>query len=347
MVEPSNLFYSLTPDVILACIEKLGYEPTGRYIPLNSIENRVYDIELTSNIRIVAKFYRPNRWSLNQIKEEHSFLIELAEAEIPVLVPIDVGGTTVFENLGLYYAIWPLRTGRIVEELNTNDLERIGAMLGRIHSVGKRKKAEFRSTLDSSTYGKKALNLILEGDWIKNKSLEKRYKESALRSFEIYDELVKKYHIEIQRIHGDCHKGNLLISKDGYSILDFDDFMMGPAVQDFWMLLPVNERGITESWGSFLEGYRTFSNFEESWTELIEPLRAIRYIHYASWIAKRWSDPSFPIIFPHFGTEEYWLKETSDLENKERDFIKDEPLQQIEDESEELSNKDFFWDWDN
>lgn len=350
MNHPTNLFYGLTPDLILSAIESLGLEPTGRYIPLNSIENRVYDIELSDSSRIVVKFYRPGRWTKEQIIEEHEFIEELAQGEIPVLTPISIGGKTIFESEGIYFAIWPLRNGRIVEELGDLELERVGAMLGRIHSIGKRKQSNHRISLDVVSYGKRSLDFILDGGWIQNSHISKRYSESALRAFQTYETALKKYNIPFQRIHGDCHKGNLLIGTEGFSILDFDDFMMGPAIQDFWMILPPNFEQNVSAWESFIGGYQTFAEFDRNWLELIEPLRAIRYVYYAAWIAKRWEDPSFPMVFPHFGTEEYWLKETQDLENKEREFEPNESNDlnpnSTGDGEKELTNEDFFWDWE-
>lgn len=155
-------FYQLTPDTILNAVESLGYETTGRYFVLNSVENRVYDIETTKAGRIVVKFYRPGKWNDKQILEEHAFLNELSEEEIPVLAPIAIEGKTLFEWEGIYFAIWPLRNGRIVEEIQSNDLERVGALLGRIHSIGKRSKIQSRPSLDIPSYGQTALQYILE-----------------------------------------------------------------------------------------------------------------------------------------------------------------------------------------
>ncbi|TGK77579.1 serine/threonine protein kinase [Leptospira noumeaensis] len=345
----NHSFYQLTPDSILNAIESLGYEPTGRFYPLNSVENRVYDIETSNSGRIVVKFYRPGKWSQFEILEEHEFLQELTLGEIPVLTPISIKGKTLFEWLGIYFAIWPLRNGRIVEEITGSNLERVGALLGRIHSIGKQSDSKHRPVLDIPSYGLKSLNFILENNLIPNQSLAERYKVTALRSFEIFESLVKEYQIPFQRIHGDCHKGNLLISQDGYSILDFDDFLTGPIVQDFWMLLPLGEENRKDDLFQFLKGYTMFADFDENWLQLVEPLRIVRYVHYAAWIAKRWKDPSFPSLFPHFGTEEYWLKETLDLESAKKDLeensVNETPSpKNVE---PEMTNKDFFWDWEN
>jgi Ser/Thr protein kinase RdoA (MazF antagonist) len=346
-------FKKLNPDLILKSLESLGYEPTGRCVPLNSVENRVYDIEVEDNTRYVVKYYRPGRWSREQIQEEHDFLFELRDAEIPVLAPIkDQVENSIFQFEGLNFAIWPLRTGRIIEEIAEPDLIQLGRLLGRIHLIGKSKQVQFRPKLDIAHYAKDALSLIEDGGWIQNQNLLKRYKQAAQITFDSYDSLLKSLRIPFQRIHGDCHKGNLLHSKDGFSILDFDDFLEGPVIQDFWMLLPFGGSREEYERELFFEGYKEFCNFSPSWLQLIEPLRGIRYIHYAAWIAKRWDDPSFPNLFPHFGTEEYWLNETLDLEKMgsvlqdvsggDNDHTESSPKAP----KEELSNKDFFWDWE-
>ncbi|MDF3822113.1 serine/threonine protein kinase [Leptospira sp. 96542] len=341
-------FYNLTPDIILNSIETLGFEPTGRYIPLNSIENRVYDIQIEDQIRLVVKFYRPARWNHSQISEEHSFLKELELEEVPVLGPMVIGGESIFQTHGMYYAVWPLRNGRIVEELKGNDLTRVGSLLGRLHMVGRKNQIQTRPNLDLPHYAKKALDFLIDGDWIQNQSLAKRYENTVKQSFALYESVIKNYNIPFQRIHGDCHKGNLLVSKEGFCLLDFDDFLNGPVIQDFWMLLPMGESSSPGDLELFLDGYQMFSDFDRNWLQLIEPLRIIRYVHYAAWIAKRWLDPSFPSIFPHFGTEEYWLKETIDLESAGQELKIDLAIDEIETKPDktELSNKDFFWDWE-
>jgi Ser/Thr protein kinase RdoA (MazF antagonist) len=346
-------FQKLSPDIILKSLESVGFEPTGRCVPLNSVENRVYDIEVEGNVRYVVKYYRPNRWTEEQIQEEHNFLFELLEAEIPVLAPIkNQSGNSIFNFDGIYFAIWPLRAGRIIEEIAESDLIPLGRMLGRIHMIGKAKSCEFRPDLDTLRYAEGSLELIEQGGWIDNQNLLNRYKKAARVAFESYDSILKQYKIPFQRIHGDCHKGNLLHSDAGFSILDFDDFLTGPIVQDFWMLLPFGGSREEYERELFFSGYKEFADFSPSWLSLIEPLRGIRYVHYAAWIAKRWDDPSFPNLFPHFGTEEYWLNETLDLEkmgtNLEDSFDSSEEgaRENSESKKEDLSNKDFFWDWE-
>ncbi|MDZ4726232.1 MAG: serine/threonine protein kinase [Leptospira sp.] len=348
-----NSFQRLDPDFLLKSMETIGFEPTGRCIPLNSVENRVYDIEVEGNVRYVVKYYRPHRWTKDQIQEEHNFLDELQAQEIPVLTPIkDESNQSIFEYDNILFAVWPLRTGRIIEEIAEADLVQLGRLLGRIHLVGKSKKSLYRPKLDITHYAGLALELIKEGSWIQNQNLLKRYEKAAHITFQTYEDILKIQDIPFQRIHGDCHKGNLLYSKEGFSILDFDDFLEGPVIQDFWMLLPFGGKKEEYERELFFEGYKEFSDFSHSWLKLIEPLRGIRYVHYAAWIAKRWQDPSFPNLFPHFGTEEYWLNETLDLEKMGNSFEmldeKDEVTidEKTSSKKEELSNKDFFWDWE-
>jgi len=352
-LNPISSFQSLSPEVILQSLESIGFEPTGRCVPLNSVENRVYDIEVEGNTRYVVKYYRPGRWTKSQIQEEHDFLYELVQAEIPVLAPIK---NTKHESIhffdGVYFAIWPLRTGRIIEEIAEEDMIQLGRLIGRIHMVGKTKKVISRPTLDIKHYANVALQIIEDGGWISNQNLLKRYQSASKITFDTYESILKSSAVPFQRIHGDCHKGNLLYSGDGFSILDFDDFIEGPVVQDFWMLLPFGGKREEYERELFFEGYREFCDFSTSWLSLIEPLRGIRYIHYAAWIAKRWQDPSFPNLFPHFGTEEYWEGETKDLEKMGKTFEEESQDREERFDSgqnppkEELSNKDFFWDWE-
>jgi Ser/Thr protein kinase RdoA (MazF antagonist) len=347
-----SFFYNLTPDIILKAIEQSGFEPSGHCMALNSYENRVYDLRLEDGSHVVAKFYRPGRWSLQQILEEHEYLLDLRDDEIPVCAPLTLpGGTTIQEIQGLLYALWPRTGGRVPDELSDDEVAMLGRLCARIHNNGAAKTAPHRISLTGDSYGLKPLTFIEEGGFLPP-HLKDRFRKAVLEIVEIYEALRKD--VPMHRIHGDCHLGNLLRGSQGWFFLDFDDFLTGPAVQDLWMLVPARDREGLRQRELFLEGYRQFRDFEHSWLRLIEPLRALRYIRYAAWIAQRWEDPAFPAAFPHFGTVEYWEKETEDLEEQLRFFYENtedlpEGVRKPQDSGEperDLTNKDFFWDWE-
>ena len=343
----SNSFFSLTPDRVIDAVEKSGFSLTGHYMVLNSYENRVYDLMQENGSGIIAKFYRPGRWSAEQILEEHRFLLDLAEDEIPVCSPLTFNdGSTIHEIDGIFFAVWPKTGGRVPEELSDEEMRSIGRLIARIHNNGSAKNAVHRLRLTGETYGLNSLKFLSENNFLPSSCVE-RYSAAVKVIVDIYDQLSGI--IPFHRIHGDCHLGNLL-KRDGYFFfLDFDDFLTGPAVQDIWMLLSSREGDYTKELETFLQGYREFRDFDSSWLKLIEPLRGLRYIYYAAWIARRWNDPAFPAIFPHFGTQAYWEKETSDLEDQV-DIIYSK-ISENENtsagtakEEKELTNKDFFWD---
>ncbi|MBN1531073.1 MAG: serine/threonine protein kinase [Spirochaetes bacterium] len=347
-----NFFYNLTPDIIMKALEQSGFEPTGHCLALNSYENRVYDLRLEDGSHVVAKFYRPGRWSRQQILEEHEFLLDLGNDEIPVCAPLPLpGGTTLEEIQGLLYAIWPRTGGRVPDELSDEEVAMLGRLCARIHNNGAAKPAPHRISLTGDAYGLKPLAFLEEGGFLPP-HLRDRYRAAVLEIVEIYEALRRD--VPMHRIHGDCHLGNLLRGGQGWFFLDFDDFLSGPAVQDLWMLVPARDREGLRQREIFLEAYRQFRDFQYSWLHLIEPLRALRYIRYAAWIAQRWEDPAFPAAFPHFGTVEYWEKETEDLEEQLRYFYghtEDLPegVKKPEESGEpeqELTNRDFFWDWE-
>jgi Ser/Thr protein kinase RdoA (MazF antagonist) len=345
-------FYDLTPDTILKALEQSGLEPTGHCLALNSYENRVYDLKTEGGSHIVAKFYRPGRWSREQILEEHEFLLSLKEDEIPVCAPMHFSdGKTLHEIEGILYAVWPRTGGRVPDELSDTELEILGRTLARIHNMGASKKAFHRIELTGETYGLKPLALLEEKGLLPTHCAA-RYAAAVGEIVKIYDTL--RADVPVHRIHGDSHLGNLLNGVEGWHFLDFDDFLTGPAVQDVWMLVPARDREGLRQREVFLGAYRQFREFNDSWLKLIEPLRALRYIHYAAWIARRWEDPAFPRAFPHFGTVQYWEDETSDLEQQLGFFHEHEDdipegirrEKSGEKEEAELTNKDFFWDWE-
>ncbi len=323
----TEYFFELTPERVLDAVERAGILCTGRCLTLNSFENRVYEVEIESESpvdarapgnRRVVKFYRPGRWSQAQILEEHAFLAELVAQEIPVVEPLAFPDGSTLQRLdsGIFYTLFPKVGGRAPDELNDEALRRIGRLIARIHQVGRARAAPNRIELNPRTYGLANLDTLLSRDLVPMEFRD-RY-ESAARDICAKTEPWFK-ETRSQRIHGDCHLGNLLFgnattgSELNWFLVDFDDFCMGPPVQDLWLLLPGRDRQKLEL---LLEGYEEIGEFDRSTLRLIEPLRALRFIHYTGWVARRWDDPAFPQAFPQFGSYRYWKDETEDLERQ-------------------------------
>ena len=341
----TDLFLSLTPDKVLGAVEAGGLRCNPVCYTLNSFENRVYEIELEDQTRIVAKFYRPKRWTKEQIEEEHQFLADLEEAEIPVcgVLPFP-DGTTVKQVDHIYYSLFPRRGGRAPDELSDDQVERLGMFAARIHNVGAQRPAQHRIRLCADTYVRQNL-AWLDANNVLPSALHDRYVSAANGIADIADEWMDG--VAVQRVLGDLHLGNLLLRNDIFFALDFDDMVIGPPVQDLWLLLPGTDQHTRRQHEIFVEAYEQFRAFDRTTLRLIGPLRGLRYIHYATWIARRWHDPAFPQTWPHFGTEDYWRTETADLEDLLRTIRQSDPSQTTEPEpEEELTNKDFFWDMD-
>ena len=352
-VPATDLFLSLTPERVLAAVEAGGLRCNPVCYPLNSFENRVYEVELEDKSRVVAKFYRPGRWSREQILEEHRFLADLVEAEIPVAAMREFpGGGTLRQIDGIWYCLADRRGGRAPDELDDAMARRLGMLVGRIHNVGAARPAEHRLHLTADAYVRDDL-AWLEAHEVVPHHLVRRYFTAARAIADLADELMAG--VPVHRIHGDLHLGNLL-DRDGLlRILDFDDMMVGPAAQDVWLALPGRDRYALRQRELFLEGYEQLRLFDRSTLRLIEPLRGLRIIHYAAWLARRWHDPAFPAAWPHFGTPDYWERETADLEEqlavirgeiRASDPERADGREMAEDEEQVLTNKDFFWDWE-
>jgi Ser/Thr protein kinase RdoA (MazF antagonist) len=345
----AETFFRLTPDRVLRAAEEAGLRPTGHCFALGALENRVYDLRLEDGSHVVAKFYRPGRWSREAIAEEHAFLRELGDAEIPVCAPLAFpDGGTLRETQGIFYAIWPRTGGRSPDELSLEEAGVLGRLLARMHNVGATRPAPHRLRLDSRTFALEPLAFLDRGGFLPA-SCSRRYRAAVEEAALLYD--ARSQGVPLHRIHGDCHRGNLLRGADGHwFFLDFDDMLTGPAVHDVWMLLPGRDAFARRQRDALIEGYRQFREFDPRWLELVEPLRAFRFVWYAAWIARRWEDPSFPDAFPHFGTDEYWENETRDLEQQVerlRGVAVDEAgsaPRAAEKAAPELTNKDFFWD---
>lgn len=307
MSRPSAHPYDrLTPDVIIAAVEALGHSSDRRIQALNSYENRVYQVGIEEGPPLVAKFYRPGRWSDAALHEEHEFALELAAAEIPVVPPIVHAGRTLFEFEGFRYAVFERRGGRWPELGTAAEREWMGRFLGRIHLVGRRQRFRHRGRIEVERLGDESVEYLLQHGWIPP-HLESAYEslaadllEQVRQAFELAGE------VSLLRLHGDCHRGNVLWTDAGPHFVDLDDCLMGPAVQDLWMLLSGSRAEMAEQLAQLLEGYEHFSTFDPRELILIESLRTLRMIHYSAWLARRWTDPAFPIAFPWFVEPRYW-----------------------------------------
>jgi Ser/Thr protein kinase RdoA (MazF antagonist) len=316
-------FFTLTPDHILTAVEQAlgsattGVRATGRTLALNSMENRVYEIEMDDNSRVVTKFYRPGRWSREMILEEHGFLKELVEAEVPAVAPVSlVDGTTLgTSDDGIFFAVFPKVRGRILQELDDSRLQQVGRLLARLHNIGSRTKAVNRLALTPETYGRKSLEFLESTDMI-DAQVKNRYHDVVSAIIAASEPRFKN--VPAFRVHGDCHLGNVLWQDTGPFFLDFDDMVTAPAVQDIWLVVRGRDEEANRQREVMIRSYESMREFDRSTLGLIEPLRALRIIHYSAWIARRWEDPTFKNAFPDFGTYRYWFEELADLDEQLR-----------------------------
>lgn len=310
----TEFFYALTPERVLDAVELDGRRCTGRFIVLNSYENRVYQLELADESYVVAKFYRPGRWSDDAILDEHDFLLDLEEAEVPVAAPMDLpNGSTIDEVETIRFSLFPRIGGRAPEEMNDDQMRQLGRLLARLHSVGGKEPAEHRPVMSPQTYIGDNVDWLVEADLLPPGPRES-YPEMARRVQDRIEPLFEG--VELQRIHGDCHLGNLLWSPAGLVFLDFDDMVMGPPAQDFWLMVGGRDAWAQRRLQLLLEGYESMLPFNRGTLKLFEPLRAMRMVHWAAWIARRWSDPAFPQAFPTFGTRAWWEAEVRELQQQ-------------------------------
>ncbi len=320
-------FDRLTPEVILDAVESAGYLSDGRILALGSYENRVYQVGIEDGEPIVAKFYRPGRWTDEAIAEEHAFALELAAAEIPVIAPIVIGSPpgdgagsgragSLLHHAGFRFALYPRRGGQWPELGTKDEREWMGRFLGRIHLIGGRQRFQHRPSLSPEAMGRDSMEYLLDSGRIPD-YVAHRYERIA---GELLDRVEAAFEDvgtpRYLRIHGDCHRNNVLWTPAGPHFVDLDDCMMGPAVQDLWMLLAGSAEEMRSQLDDFLEGYQQFADFDYREVRLIEPLRALRMIHYAAWLARRWDDPAFPKAFPWFADATYWERHAAELEEQ-------------------------------
>ncbi len=301
-------YAALSPDLILDAVADAGYEPDGRMLAMGSYENRVYQIGIEAATPLIAKFYRPGRWSDAAIDEEHDFALELEQAELPVIAPIVIDGHTLLDYEGFRFSLYPRQGGRSPELESHQNLEWMGRLLARIHGVGSRAQFSERGRIDVETFVRKPAVAVLGSNLLPS-TLRSRYRESTDILADLLDERLQAIGPVRQiRLHGDCHRGNVLWTDAGPHFVDLDDARMGPAVQDLWMLVPS-----AVALDSLLEGYAEFRDFDFAELALIEPLRIMRQVHWAGWVAMRWHDPAFPLAFTHVGEARWWEEHCNDL----------------------------------
>lgn len=317
--EETKYFYELSPEAVLKCMDSLGFATTGRLMTMNSLENRVYDLEISnhedfnlSNTFIVTKFYRPGRWSLSQIKDEHQFLFDLKEAEIPVIAPLQLQGESVFkdEATGLYFTVFEKMGGRAPDELTLQNAERLGSLVARMHLIGEKQKSLHRLEFSAENFIQKNAEFVL-AEKILPPHLETIYRSLTDSIFTIAKNKLQNQ--KNFRIHGDLHLGNIISRNDVYNLIDFDDFVTGPAIQDLWLIAPrADEDGLILR-NALLEGYYQFRELNPNDFKLLEVLRSMRLIHYYAWLVKRRKDPTFIHHFGDIEAPHFFEKHIGDL----------------------------------
>ncbi len=299
-------FDGLDPDCIIAAVEALGLPCDGRVLALNSYENRVFRIGLEDAAPLVAKFYRPGRWTDAAINEEHTFSKELVAADLSVVAPLEVRGATLHYADGFRYALFPMQGGHAPEPGDKDTLKQIGRTLARLHVVGASRPFVHRGVQSIEGQAIEPVRYLLDAQWLPP-SLEDNFEAIAnLLIDEIEDAWERAGTIAMLRLHGDCHPGNVLWRDGGAHFVDLDDAMTGPAMQDLWMLFSGDRAAQAQQLSWLLEGYEVFRPFDRRELHLIEALRAMRLLHYHAWIARRWHDPAFPAAFPWFDSPRHW-----------------------------------------
>jgi Ser/Thr protein kinase RdoA (MazF antagonist) len=299
-------YAELSPEVVLDALEALGFRCDGRFLALNSYENRVYQIGLEDGEPVVAKFYRPGRWTDAAIREEHAFAAELQSQEIPVVAPLVTEGSALHSHRGFRYAVFPRRGGRWPELGTPDERQWVGRFLGRIHAVGRSAPFRSRAELSILELGSRARDFVLEGDFIPDYLADKYADLTDTLLAEVEARARNWRGAALGRILGDCHRGNILWTDGGPHFVDLDDCVMGPAIQDLWMLIAGSRAEMAAQLADVIQGYEQFLPFNRREVALIEPLRALRMIHYSAWLARRWHDPAFPKAFPWFAEPRYW-----------------------------------------
>jgi Ser/Thr protein kinase RdoA (MazF antagonist) len=318
-------YNDLTPDLILDAVESLGLHTDGRLLALNSYENRVYQVGIDDSQPVVAKFYRPARWTDAQILEEHTFAQELAEAEIPVVAPSSFANKTLHAFGGYGFALFPRRGGRAPELDRPDTLEWLGRFLARIHNVGASRAFAARPVLDITAFGDEPRAWLLDNNFIPADIRPAWSTAASLALDEVRSCFDRAGGFASIRLHGDCHAGNVLWTDAGPHFVDLDDSRTGPAIQDLWMLLSGDRAAMMQQMSDVLAGYEDFRELDRRELHLVEALRTLRLIHYSAWLARRWDDPAFPRAFPWFNTQRYWQDRVLEL-REQIAAMQEEPL---------------------
>jgi len=316
-------FGALGPDTVLDALESVGFAADGRLLALNSYENRVYQVGMEEGPPVVVKFYRPQRWSDEQIAEEHAFVAELDEAEVPVVAAIVRDGVSLHHHAGYRFSVFPRRGGRAPELGDSRTREWLGRFIGRLHAIGAARPFLVRPALDIASFGEAPREYLLRHDFLPPDILP-AWESVTTQALDLvrasYERAGK---VPLIRLHGDCHVGNVLWTDAGPHFVDFDDSRTGPAVQDLWMLLSGERDEMRLQLQDVLAGYEDFCEFSPRELHLVEALRTLRLIHYAGWLASRWNDPAFKLAFPWFNTQRYWQDRV--LELREQVALMQEP----------------------
>lgn len=325
LADPSAPYADLTPDLILDAVDSVGLRTDGRLLALNSYENRVYQVGIEEGTPVVAKFYRPARWTDEQIHEEHRFARELEEAEIPVVASLEFAGHSLHAFRTHRFTLFPRRGGRAPELDRPDTLEWLGRFLARIHNVGGTHAFVERPALDIAAFGDEPRSWLLDHAFLPADLVEAWSTVSSLALDGVRRCYERAGEVANIRLHGDCHAGNVLWTDAGPHFVDLDDSRMGPAVQDLWMLLSGDRPSMMRQMSDVLAGYEDFREFDRRELHLIEALRTLRLIHYSAWLARRWNDPAFPRAFPWFNSQRYWQDRVLEL-REQIALMQEEPL---------------------